>query len=472
MAQIDDSSSSARSGLVLGMARVFGLGLSLIATMLLIRGIGISGYGRFTVAMTAVTLLVGAVDLGLGTLANRDVPVATDKDGLIRSLWEIRSRANIVVLGVGLAVGIVCWVEGSGTLGLEIVAVGVSGAYILGGNLATAIGFAQGLGKRQAVLELVSKVGWVLAAGAIAIVGGGWMGALAASVGLGGIPLIARKWLGNNPRSVEHQDRAGGALRRAVPLSLFALIYLAFNRADVMGLAIGTSAREVGRYATSYRFADAMLGLGVAAVAIIAPTLASRTTRRERHERARDRVMRVSGWLSGLGMAGAPIWLRILAGNQIGALTEAMGTVMLLGVGSVAYIGMQIDLVGLIAARRHWGMMMVVGMASVAEGVGVWAVAHWGIMAAAGVVCFIELGAVGFTSMLCAKSDLKPGWLRAGWLGLGVGIVVSGGEILAGAGVVSGLIGAILVSAVSLSFVSTRNELRSIFRMLKSSSAK
>lgn len=444
---------------MMGAGRIVGLGLSLVATSFIIRGIGMGGYGKFSVAMAVSTLLVGAGDLGLGTLTARDLRVA-DGEGrdVVSEVWAGRRLVNRLafVIGAGASLGLVATGRYSTALIAGVLSLGVP--YLLSGNLASMVGFSVGNASRQAVVEVATKVIWVVIGVGIWLGKWSWEVALIGSISLGGAAVLVRNWLSGG-RHIERVRGGAGVLRTAAPLSMFALIYLAFNRADVIGLAMGAGTSAVGRYSTCYRFADAMLGLGTGAVAVMAPRLAEKTSRRELHMRGRRRILLISGWMSALGMAAGPIWLRVLSGDQLGSMVRAEATVVLLGVGVVAYIAMQSDLVGLIAARRHKIMLVTVGTAAILEGVLVWALGRYSIVIAAGIVCGIEVGATFLTSMFCDKSGMSSEKLKGALGALAAGTVAGGIEVFLGAGVIAGAIGVFGVGIAGLASPALRGEI-------------
>ena len=419
--------STTKNTSILVAARVVGLGASLLTLSLLIRLIGVSDYGRFVTFATLITLVSASAELGLSTLASRDLPVTNDPDGLRGELWRARRWTNGLLSATLLCVSGVLWSLSLTAAAVFCLVAAVCTPVNISSSLAVSEAFVRGRAARLALIDIGWKTLWLgSVAGAFVLGVRGewlWVGFVVTSVLLSSSAALLRRWLVGSaiPKSTESLARV---LRRALPLAGFSLVYLAFNRADVLGLSLSANSSVVGRYSTCYRAADAILLLVVSATSVVQPRLADEAVRHEIYQRGRTRLLMSTSWLAALSVASAPVWLRILAGHQIGSLHEATWTVAALGIGVIAYAGMMMDLVTLIGARHHRRGLVFLGVLALLEGALVFAVGRFGVGWAALSVGAVEVAGVVYSSRSCERAGLSASVLGGGWAGLLVSVMV------------------------------------------------
>jgi O-antigen/teichoic acid export membrane protein len=386
---------------------------SLAAIFFLIRAIGISGYGLFSVLMAATALLVAALEIGLNTLIMRDLTLEDPRHpSLLESAWRLRHATSILYVTIGAGVALFFYAHGQHQLAGMSLLLGVAVPYTISGNLVQAGAYSYGLAAREAVVEAAAKLLWVVAVVLIYFIGGSWLIAAVTSLFLGGAPVLARRWLTGRRLHRGVSIPTTAVLARSAPLALFPFIYLAFDRTDILGLALTATHASVGQYSACYQFADAMVILAAAALTVLQPTYSPPEGRKLRHEQTRRRLLTAVSWMSALGIASSPLWLRIIAGSQLGSPYVALTTVTLLGTGTIAYVAVQCDIIALVAAHRSAKMFFILASGAVAEFALVAWLGHYSIAVTAGLVCALEFAAVTISSHLCTRAGLSSGLLR------------------------------------------------------------
>ena len=457
-----EDKKTSRSALLAMGSRAFGLACSVLSVSLLVRAIGVGGYGRFAAVSALLTLVAAAFELGASTVISRDLPLEADGGShLMAVVWRLRAASTGLLLGLGGLLSAVVFFSGQCSMAGNLAVLALCVPLVLVGGTASTIGFAKGLGWKVATVEIVGKLAWVLFAGGVYLLGGSWQLVVIVSAVIGAMPLFFRRWLGSRSRGSVSARDLRALVRRSAPLSLFPLIFLSFNRADVLGLSLGASASVVGRYSTCYRAADAVMTIVSGGVAVLTPMLSAPEGRAGRYLRSRGRLLLLVSWAVAASTAASPIWLRLLAGSQIGSLRQAVLTVGLLGLGVICYAALQVDLVTLVAARKHWTMVATVGLAALVEGLGAYLLGGRGIVAVAGVVLGVELAAVLVSAWLCARSG-APGarLLGGGWMGAAASALAAGLVLASGATMRWSLTICALVGVLALCTSSVRAELR------------
>jgi O-antigen/teichoic acid export membrane protein len=292
----------------------------------------------------------------------------------------------------------------------------------------------------------------------IYLIGGSWLIAAAVSFFIGGVPFLVRRWLTGRSLSRRVAIPAKQFLARSAPLALFPLIYLAFDRTDILGLALTSPSATVGRYSACYQFADAIVVLAAAALTILQPTYSEPKERKLRHDRSRRRLLIAASWLSVLGIAGSPIWLRIIAGNQLGSPRVALTTVTLLGIGTVAYVAVQCDMMALVAAHRSAAMFAVLTLGASTEFATVAWLGRYSIALAAGLVCALEFMAVAISSHLCARAGLTSALLRGSAPALSASLAIAAFEFALGPSIPISFVAIALCATLAALTPSARTE--------------
>jgi O-antigen/teichoic acid export membrane protein len=406
---------------------------ALAAVSTLIRAIGIAGYGHFSVITITASLLVAVLGLGVGTLVMRDLVLEDPKKpALLESAWHLRHVSSALYVVLGSATAFYFYAQGQHQLAEVSLLLGVAVPYMISGNLAAAAAYSYGNATKEAAVETVAKLLWVTAVVLIYVLHGPWLVAAAASFLLNGLSLLARRWITGRHLQPGASIGIKKTLAASAPLALFPFIYLAFDHIDILGLAVTAPATTVGRYSACYQFADALIILAGAAMVVLQPTFSAPSGRRDRHQRSRRRLLIAISWLSALGIASAPTWLWIIAGNQLGSSYTALATVALLGTGTIAYVAAQCDALALVAARRHAIIFSCFAAGAVLEFSLVAWLGHHSIAITAFIVCAIEMFAVLLSSHLCTRTNLSFGFLSGATPGILAGATLTALEFALG----------------------------------------
>jgi O-antigen/teichoic acid export membrane protein len=440
--------------------------LSVVAVGILIRAVGMAGYGHITTAIAGVTVAAVLLELGLTTTAVRGLVGRPGLDDpLAMTIWRLRWLGDVALGGVGSLGALLLWLflgwQAGALAGLLTAGLVVQ----LRSVVAISMGYSTRHGARVAVVELASKALWVLAVVAGWSLGLGWQGMLALALLVGALPGLLRRWL--SARRWQGPTLAlGPVLMSSLPLTMLPLVQVAFNRADVLALSVVSSASVVGRYSTCYRAADAVLGILVLVTSILSPGMADPGATAHRHADVRRRLLTLAGWLAAMAMASAPLWLRLFAGSQLGDMHAALVCVAGLGVGLVFYAGLLMDTTALVMRHRQRSAISLLAGASVLEAVLVGVVAHWGIGSVAVAVALVELCAMCVAYRRCRGEGLvQRGWtgvIEGGLGGLGGVLCALVIVVVCGAGIDASALALGVVGAASLVDRGVRREIREL----------
>jgi len=466
--QATPTPSATKNALGASVGRVLGLACSLVALPFVIRAIGVSGYGHFTTFTALLALACAAFELGLSALVARDLAVTTNRTELLSGVWRARLISSTALAALGLLASWVLFYTHHHWWALVTLAMSLGLPWQLASNLAVTVGFASHRGARVGIVELASKFLWVLFGIVIYLEGAHWLTVFVASTVLTGLPLLTYRWLAGPHHEASSHPRVAHVIKSALPLSFFSIIYLAFNRADVLGLSLTATPAKVGIYSTCYRMADAILAIVTASVAVVQPLLSDPEHRSRRYTNARERIVRATAWISALGIAASPLWLRLLAGRQIESLTTATILVGELGVGVVFYAALQVDLVALVAARRHTLSFWLVGTAALVELAAVALVGHLNLVVAGGVVLGIEVVATVCSSALCRRVGLRSHVLSGGVVACATALVATTLLTLCGDSLIAGLLVSAGVGVAGLASPAVRREIAVVLSHLPS----
>ena len=173
-----------RGGVLRLAGYVAGVGLSVVGAAILLRYLGPHDFGRFTAALSLVTILGALAEAGMTTIGIREFSLLppAERQHFLGGLLGVRVVATI--LGVGVAVGI-GWaigydhemVAGSALIGLGLLAVAIQNTWAVSLQSQLRLGWVS-------AVELVRQALTVAAVGLFAYVG-------ASLVALFGVPLIA-----------------------------------------------------------------------------------------------------------------------------------------------------------------------------------------------------------------------------------------------------------------------------------------
>lgn len=313
-----------RGSILRSGAYVIGILLSLVSAPLLVRHLGVAGYGRYVLVNTIVVLFAGLVDAGLLTIAQREYVVRSgeDREHTMRDLLGLR----LVLTGsaVAVAIGFTAVAGYGSTLvigavlcstGLLIVAVQHMATTPLIAGLRMGVTSALDILSATVTVALVVVL-VVLDAPLLAFLG---VGAITASMTLAITLRLVRGQISLRPRF----DRAAWKtlLKDSLPYVAAAAITALYFRLALVILSQVSSAFETGIYATGFRLLEVVLGVPGMLISAAFPVLAHAADTDD--ERLRYQIGRmwevaliVGVWFVVAIELLAPFGLEVLAGAQ------------------------------------------------------------------------------------------------------------------------------------------------------------
>jgi O-antigen/teichoic acid export membrane protein len=313
-----------RGGALRGLGYVISIGLSLISVPLLIRHLGIVGFGRYMTVIGIVTIANGLTDAGLANITLREWSTTrgSERTMMMRSLLGI--RLELSALGVLVAVGFsaIAGYDHVLVLGTAIAGVGLSMQAIcdvltvaLQGELrfgwAAVIDISRQALSVALIVTLVLAGRGVLAFWAVTIPAGLVTVAVAARLVHGRMPLIPR-W---------RDPRWWPLVRAALPYSAALALNTLYFRVTLVVMSLSASAHQTGYFATSFQVTQVLVGVPALAISAAFPILArSASDDTARFARAASRILELAitvGVLLVLGVVlCAPFIVAVIAGAQ------------------------------------------------------------------------------------------------------------------------------------------------------------
>jgi O-antigen/teichoic acid export membrane protein len=340
------------------VAKVAVLAINLVAIALLPP----DGFGRFVTLQAAALLGATVWDLGVSSLLTREVAAGRIRGN--RLVAEV-SRLRLITLGPAVAV-LACgvYVVG-GTQGVSSVAILASAAYMLafGSQLALQSALRGHFRFREvATGTIIGRIGAVMTLLAALILGGSDMilEALLVSLAVGEMltsAIALRQLRSVGERQAPESYERVLTLHRSAPFAATSLMFVGYNRFDVVLIATLSSATVVGLYGPASRLQDMMVILPTIVEIVLLP-YASRFFAMGQAGVAPTRSLwlRLTGVSVGISVAAAflitylaPTWIPRILGERYGGSIAAIQII----VWSVPFIAFNSALAAVISGRHQ-----------------------------------------------------------------------------------------------------------------------
>lgn len=367
-----------RGSVLRGGGYVLGIVLGLAAAPLLIRHLGVEGFGRFVTVVSLVTLVAGLTEAGLYAIALREWATreGEERDRLMRNLMGIRIALAAVAVAIALGFSLLAGYEEALVVGTALVGVGFllqSVATLLLVALQGELRFGWVTG-----VELARQVLTVVLIVALVVAGAGLVPFFATYVAAGGLALLLTAWLvrGHMPLLPRLEPRAAWPLvKDSIPYAAAVAVNIVYFRLAIIIMSLVATAKQTGYFATSFRVIEVLIAVPAIAVGAAFPILA-RAARddRERFRYAVERIFEISMifgvWVTLVVVLGAPTIIDVLAGPA------GEPAVPVLRIQAIALTATFVAIaVGypLLSLRRHRALLVANGTALVASAVLVFA---------------------------------------------------------------------------------------------------
>jgi O-antigen/teichoic acid export membrane protein len=297
--------------------------LSLVSAPLLIRHLGIAGFGRYTTVVALVTIISGLTDAGLLNIALREWATRTGKDrrSIMRSLLGVRLELSAagVVLGVGFAA--VAGYRTTMVIGTLIAGTGMV-LQAVSNVLTTALQGELRFGWAS-IIDIVRQLLVVGLIVALVLTGAGLLPFFAVSIPAGVLTLALTTLLVRG--SMPLLPRLRGAdrwplIRDTLPYAAAIAVNTIYFRVTIVVMSLIATARQTGYFATSFRVTEVLVGIPALAIGAAFPIL-SRAARddSERFSYATERILELA-LIAGAALVlvvilSAPFVIDVLAGR-------------------------------------------------------------------------------------------------------------------------------------------------------------
>jgi O-antigen/teichoic acid export membrane protein len=405
-----------RGSAVRGLGYGAGVLLAALASVFLLRHLGVEDFGRFATIMSLIAIVSGVTDAGLTAVGARDLPLRPSGEMRRRLLANLLGlRLLLTPLGVvgAAAFTIVAGYEDElilGTIlaGIGLVLINAQATILLPLQVDLRIG-------RLTIAEVLRQA--LTAVGIVALVVAGaslvpffalqiavGIGVLAASPFLLGSSLVLR------PAFEWREWRI--LLRETLPLAASLVMNVIYFRLLIILLSLLSTATATGLFATSFRVFEILFGLPVLVLTVALPVLAVAHDDRPRLRYVLQRMTEVGAivavYLAILIVIVARPVIELLGGTDY---SDAAPILRVQGFALVAVFLGQVWQLGLISIRRQSALVLANGLAlAVVLALGVLLITAYDEMGAAlaAVVAETALAAALLVLLARADSSLRP----------------------------------------------------------------
>ncbi len=365
-----ESASAIRGGALRVLGYTGGVLVSLATATILVRHLGIEGFGRYVTVTSLIALVGGVTEAGIVVHGIREFLLREDRDRgqLMGNLLAM--RLTLAALGVALAV---CFAVAIGYRQVMVLGALVAGAGLLVQVVADVMSVALQahllLGRLTAV-ELARRVLALVLIGALALAGAGLVPLLAASVLAGAAALTLIAWMVRPYVSLRPifdlrmwRELLAETSLYAIALSI-ASIYLYVT---VIVMSVIATATQTGLFATSFRVTQAGLAIPGLLLTAVFPLMA-RGPRDENADPdaggAVGKILTVAVicgvWMSLATALGAKFIIDVIAGKQ------GAGSIPVLRIHSLMFIVSFLFTAGavyLVSIRRYRPLLIAASSA-------------------------------------------------------------------------------------------------------------
>jgi O-antigen/teichoic acid export membrane protein len=426
--------------------------LAAAGTILLVRHLGVSDFGRYGTVMALMTILIGVTDGGMTTIGARELSLAPRDQrhaltGVILGIRLVLTTAGVVVAAL---FALIAGYDRDMVLGTLLAGVGAVGIAAQSAMALPAV--AELRNAALSVVELGKAAIQSLAIVVVVLAGGGVLSALSVQVlvGLGivaALPLILGRGTLVRPRHDAAEWRH--ILRIALPVAIASVLAVLYLRIVVVIGSLIIDEHQTGLLVTSARIVEVASGLALLLNAVSLPVAS--VAARDDPDRLRyvaQRLIEVGlllGTFAALAFGfGAPIWILLLGGHDY---ADAAGVLSIQGLVMITIFVTQACVVILVATHRQASIARanVVGLALIV----VASLVLLPIDGARGGAIAVVVADVGLATMMLAMVrragvPLKPGLAPR---------IAAAGAVAVAAGLIPGLSDLASTAAALAAFV-------------------
>jgi O-antigen/teichoic acid export membrane protein len=258
--------------------QVLGRLVSILTTIVIVRTLGASDFGKYTLALTLVGLIASFAYLGLDSLATREIPRDHDKgDHVLAGSLLIKVLSSVGAIGISLGIGKLLALPSDTFNALAIISITLlfnslvnSAGALYYGLEKMALGAALVFAQSAVILAFI-----VLAIKGLA--GGLWAVIVAYTAGcavsglIAGIMIVPRLRRGLN--SSFGLSEAMVMVKEALPFLALGFSLMMYYKVDIIILSKLKGDVSVGEYSAAYRILDSLMFIPAALMGALFPTL-------------------------------------------------------------------------------------------------------------------------------------------------------------------------------------------------------
>jgi O-antigen/teichoic acid export membrane protein len=311
-----------RGGALRGGGYAAGILLSLASAPLLVRHLGVVGFGEYITAASIVTIVLGLTEGGLNAVALREFSVlhGHPRRQLMRN--ALGARLALTSVGVVAAIGFTAVMFGV-TLALGVTLAGIGLILQLTQSVLSVPLQSELLLGRASMADLVRQIVSVTLIVVLVLAGADVVELLAVAIPASATSLALTAVMVRHLtplRPAFHPRAWWSLLRDSIPYAAAIAMNVIYFRIAIILTSIFSTQTETGYFATSFRIMEALIGFPVLIVGAAFPLLA----RAERDDSRRftlgtQRLFELSVLFGTLMVvvveAGAPFAIRVLAGD-------------------------------------------------------------------------------------------------------------------------------------------------------------
>ena len=359
-----------RGGAIRGLGYGVGVALTAIASVFLLRYLGVVDFGQYVTVLSLIAIVSGVTDAGLTAVGARDLalrPIGESREGLMANLLGLR----LVLTPIGVAGAVIfaliagydsTLVVGTLVAGLGLVLINAQATMMLPLSVGLRIG-------RLTSIEVLRQSTAVIAIGILVVAGASLLAFFAVQVVVGFVVLAATPWLVGKAAMVRPAfDRAEWRtlVSEALPIAAALVMNVIYFRVLIILMSLLATGTATGLFATSFRIFEILFGIPVLVLSVALPVLATAGAERERIRYQLQRITEIAviaaAYLVLAVVVLADPLIRLLGG------TEYEGAAPVLRIQSLALIAVflsQVWQLGLIAIRRQSALAIANGVALV-----------------------------------------------------------------------------------------------------------
>jgi O-antigen/teichoic acid export membrane protein len=357
-----------RGGAIRGLGYGLGVALTAIASVFLLRYLGVVAFGRYVTVLSLIAIVSGVTDAGLTAVGARDLalrPRGEPRKRLLANLLGLR----LVLTPAGVLGAVVftliagydrTLVIGTLVAGIGLVFINAQATMMLPLSVGLQLG-------RLTSVEVLRQATAVVAIGILVAAGASLLSFFAVHVVVGLVALAATPWLVGRAAMVRPAlDRAEWRtlVREALPIAAALVMNVVYFRVLIILMSLLATATATGLFATSFRIFEILFGVPALVLAVALPVLATAGAERERIRYQLQRmteiaVIAAAYFVLAVLVLADPL-IRLLGGD------EYAGAAPVLRIQSIALIAVflgQVWQLGLIAIRRQSALAVANGVA-------------------------------------------------------------------------------------------------------------